>query len=250
MRKGKIAISVNKNLLDIIDSKVDGSVIRSRSQAIEFYLRKGLKDESIDTAVILLKGEHQQIALRSIAGKSLVMSQLNFLAENGIANAYIVTQHTNDIGNLQKELSKSKISVEIVKKDAKGNASALFAVRDKITSDFVAMSGDVYNNFSLRRMVEKHKSSNRIATIGLMSREKASEYGNVILDGDLVIEFIEKPKRTESNVVNAGIYIFKPEIFSMFSQAAVSLERDVFPILAKQRQLLGFFTHGEYRHII
>ena len=32
MKKPKIAISVDKSLLELIDSKVDGSVIRSRSQ--------------------------------------------------------------------------------------------------------------------------------------------------------------------------------------------------------------------------
>ena len=36
MSKPKIAISLDKSLLELVDSKVDGSVIRSRSQAMEF----------------------------------------------------------------------------------------------------------------------------------------------------------------------------------------------------------------------
>ena len=66
MRKPKIAISLDNQLLKLIDSKVDGNVIRSRSQAMEFYLRKGIQDQSIDTAVILLRGEHQSISLKKI----------------------------------------------------------------------------------------------------------------------------------------------------------------------------------------
>jgi len=37
IKKPKIAISLDKSLLDLVDSKVDGSVIRSRSQAMEFF---------------------------------------------------------------------------------------------------------------------------------------------------------------------------------------------------------------------
>ena len=39
MKKPKIAISLDKPLLDLIDSKVDGSILRSRSQAMEFFLK-------------------------------------------------------------------------------------------------------------------------------------------------------------------------------------------------------------------
>ncbi len=50
-----------------------------------------------------------------------------------------------------------------------------------------------------------------------------------------------------SNVVNAGIYIFKPEVFELFSGVS-SLEKGLFPKLARIKQLVGFFTHGEYVH--
>ena len=64
MKKPKIAISLDQSLLDQVDSKVDGSIIRSRSQAIEYFLRKGLKESSIDIAVLMIKGEHQKNSLK------------------------------------------------------------------------------------------------------------------------------------------------------------------------------------------
>ena len=48
--------------------------------------------------------------------------------------------------------------------------------------------------------------------------------------------------------MNAGIYIFNPEIFELLDDAA-SLEKDIFPKLAKIHQLAGFFVHGEYVHV-
>lgn len=248
MRKSKIAISVDKALLELIDSKIDGSVMRSRSQAIEYFLKKGLQEQSVNTAVLLLKGEHQPFALKDIRGSSLIKQQISFFLKYGIKALYIVTQHTKNMNLLLNEVSGAKINVEIIERQAKGNADALKAVKEKISNSFIVMSGDTYNNFDLLKMVKKHLESEKLATMGLMTREKAGSYGTAILDGDLIVDFQEKPRHYSTNIVNAGIYIFKPEIFGLFENA-VSLERDLFPKLARINQLVGFFTYGEYIHI-
>ncbi|MBW2974420.1 hypothetical protein KY366_01765 [Candidatus Woesearchaeota archaeon] len=248
MKKPKVAISLDKSLLDQIDSKVDGSVIRSRSQAIEYFLRKGLKESSVDAAVLLIKGEHQGSLLKELKGKSLLRQQIAFFASNGIKTVYIVTQHTSHINKILLETEDSPIEVKLVQKEVKGNADALMALKSKLDGNFVVMSGDTYNNFNLLRMVKKHLELGKLSTMGLMSIDKPSRYGNAVLDGDLIIEFMEKPKSAASNVVNAGIYIFKPEVFELFENVC-SLERDLFPKLARMGQLVGFFTHGEYLHM-
>ena len=248
MKKSKIAISVDTSLLKLIDSKVDGSVIRSRSQAIEYFLKKGLQEQSVSSAVLLLKGEHQHFALKEIKGSSLVKQQINFFSKYGIKTLYIVTQHTKNMNMFLDEVSNAKINVEIIEKQGKGNADVLKAVKSRINGNFVVMSGDTYNNFDLLKMIKKHMESEKLATMGLMTREKTSSYGTAILDGDLIVDFKEKPKHYSTNIVNAGIYLFKPEVFELFEDA-VSLEKDLFPKLAKIKQLVEFFTYGEYMHV-
>ncbi len=248
MTKPKIAISLDKSLLNLVDSKVDGSVIRSRSQAMEFFLKKGLQEQSINTAVLLIKGEHQKNLLKKLKGKSLLKNQLEFFVKNGINNVYIVTQHTKNINLLLNEISDAKINVEVVETNAKGNAEALQSVKEKIKNSFIVMSGDTYNNFDLLKMIKKHLELDKMTTMGLMTREKISGYGTAILDGDLIVDFQEKPKQSSTNIVNAGIYIFKPEVFELFENAN-SLEKDLFPKLARLKQLIGFFTYGEYEHL-
>ena len=228
MIKNKIAISIDRSVLRMVDSKIDGSMLRSRSQAIEYFLRKGIEGDSITTAVLLLKGTQQDALLQTFKGKTLVKNQIEFLSSNGIKKIYLVTQ--NPGRELREELIDT--NVEIIEKEARGN--------------FVVMSGDTYNNFDLIKMAVKHGSLNKLATMGLMTREKASDYGTAILDGDLIIDFREKTKTLSSHIVNAGIYIFKPEIFELIS--GNSLEKDLFPKLAKIKELVGFFTYGEYEH--
>jgi NDP-sugar pyrophosphorylase family protein len=249
MKKDKIAISVDNSLLKTIDSKVDGSVIRSRSQAIEYFLKKGLQEQSINTAVLLLKGEHQVSALKEFNGISLMKKQIAFFAGHRIKTVYVVTQHTGKMNDLLNEISNSQINVKILEKEAKGNADALEAVKGKVDNSFIVMSGDTYNDFDLLKMIKKHKASEKIATMGLMTREKISAYGTAILDGDLIVDFQEKPKASATNIVNAGIYIFNPEVFELFRDVS-SLEKDLFPKLAGLKQLVGFFTYGEYIHIV
>ena len=247
MKKSKIAISVDTSLLKLIDSKVDGSVIRSRSQAIEYFLKKGLQEQSVSSAVLLLKGEHQHFALKEIKGSSLVKQQINFFSKYGIKTLYIVTQHTKNMNMFLDEVSNAKINVEIIEKQGKGNADVLKAVKSRINGNFVVMSGDTYNNFDLLKMIKKHMESEKLATMGLMTREKTSSYGTAILDGDLIVDFKEKPKHYSTNIVNAGIYLFKPEVFELFENVG-SLEKDLFPKLARLKQLIGFFTYGDYDH--
>lgn len=247
-RKPKIAISLDKPLLDLIDSKVDGNVIRSRSQAMEFFLRKGLKEQSINTAVILLRGIHQPISLKNIKGTSLIKNQLDFFYKNNINNIFIITQHTKNMNLFLNELTDSRLNIKVIEKDVKGNANALEAIKDKLKGSFVVMSGDTYNNFDLIKMAQKHLEMDKMATMGLMTREKITGYGTAILDGDFIIDFQEKPKQSSTNIVNAGIYIFKKEVFELFENVN-SLEKDLFPKLARMKQLIGFFTYGEYMHL-
>ena len=248
MKKPKIAISLDKPLLDLIDSKVDGNVIRSRSQAMEFFLRKGLREQSINTAVILLRGEHQSIALKNIKGSSLIKNQLDFFYQNNMNNIFIITQHAKNMNLFLNEANDPRLNIEIIEKDARGNANALESIKNKIKNSFVVMSGDTYNNFDLIKMAKKHLELDKMATMGLMTREKISGYGTAILDGDFIVDFQEKPKQSSTNIVNAGIYIFKPEIFELFENVN-SLEKDMFPKLARMKQLIGFFTYGEYAHL-
>ena len=248
MKKIKIAISLNQSLLDIVDTKIDGSIIRSRSQAIEHFLTQGLKEEFINYGVIFLKGEHQKYAITEIKGKLLIQHHFDLLESVGINNVFIVTQHNKYSDELQKEVSKSKLNVKIIEKDARGTGGALFSIKELLgNNDFIALSGDILNKFDLRHMIKKHLEFKKIATMGLVSRLDTELRGTAVLDGDLIIDFKEKVKDTESNIVNAGIYVFSHQVFTYMDKDTISLESDLFPKLAYLKQIVGFFTHGEFQ---
>jgi len=247
MKKNKIAISIDQPLLELIDSKVDGSIIRSRSQAIEFFLRKGIGEQTIKDAVLLVHKKDFTLLLNDFQGEKLIIKHLKFLIENSIRNIYMVTQPNDKINEVNKLISQLKIKINYVyEKEPKGTASALNLVKDYLKENFIVINGDTYNEFNLRKMLNKHTSSNKVATIGLITSKTPANYSSVTLEGDTVI-FFQNKEKTESYIINAGIYIFKPDIFNYLKNAG-SLEREVFPNLTQINELQGYFTYGEYRH--
>ena len=248
MKKPKIAISMDKSLLNLIDSKVDGSVVRSRSQAIELYLKKGLEEQLITTAVLMIRGDQIQYLLKDIKGKSLIKKQIDVFVKNGIKTLYILTHPNKNSGKVRQELIDSALDVKLVEKDVKGTAKALLSIRNELKQNFIVMSGDTFVDFDMQKMIQKHLVQAKLGTMALMTKGKPSSYGNAIVDGDLIVDYEEKPKSFTTFIVNAGIYIFKPEIFELFEGIA-SLEKELFPKLSRIHQLVGFFIHGEYVHV-
>ena len=109
------------------------------------------------------------------------------------------------------------------------------------------MNGDVITNIQLREMFEKHKASGAIVTDALCEVQDSSRFGAVEVDSALrIIRFVEKPNvKNLSRLINAGIYLIERSLLKMIpSGRKVSLEREIFPHLAKRRKLAGFCTSG------
>lgn len=231
--KEKIAISLNPDIVKEVDALIDGTAIRSRSQAIEVLVRRGIDSGDVREAVIMVSSEHRATPLRQFKKTTLLAEQVQFLRANGIESVIV--------------LSPERIDVpypNIVAKE-RHNGDALRAAQSATTGDFAVLGGDIYASFDLRDMIRKHHASRKLATIALMSAETPSKYGTAIMEGDLVVAFQEKPKAPKSHIVNAGIYVFSRGIFKYLRG---SLERDVLPELARRRELVGYVTMGEYVH--
>ncbi|MAG20130.1 hypothetical protein CL618_01725 [archaeon] len=240
--KEKIAISIDSSLLSLIDSLSNSP----RSQTIESLLKQAMKKQPISTAILLIHKNDQKHLLKQIDSFPLIQHHFNFLTKNKIKQLYIITEPTSTIQTIIKELPKN-IKTEIIsEKTQQGTASALSLLKTKIKHSFILINGDTFNDFSIQNMINEHLNSNKLITMGLISSQTPHKRGAVTLDGNSVIDFKEK-QETPSNIINAGIYIIKPEIFSLLKNKK-SLEKEIFPELAKQKQIQGFFTFGNFVH--
>lgn len=126
------------------------------------------------------------------------------------------------------------------------NAYSLFR---KAPSPFFVFNGDIISDLNLEKMLEIHKNAGACATIALVKVSNPSAYGLVLTDADMKIKkFIEKPKPEEivTDAINAGVYVFSPEIFDAIPpDRPVSLERAVFPYLLESgKKFMGYVHYG------
>jgi len=130
-----------------------------------------------------------------------------------------------------------------------GTAGPIRLAANLLSKDdpFFVINGDIVSDIDIRRMLAVHKEKKADATIALVSVPDPSHYGSVLTNSDGVVrKFAEKSGTTSStNLVNAGVYVISPSVVGHIPIGRpVSLERDVFPRLAENRQMHAWIHSG------
>ena len=145
------------------------------------------------------------------------------------------------------EALDSEVEVVVVNEPQPlGTGGAIKNVEDHVSGPFAVANGDVVDQLDFAAFLKFHRRHKGIGSLGVGSVEDPTAYGVVALDGDRITRFVEKPQETEapSNLVNAGRYLFEPEVFDVIpASRVVSLEREVFPELIP-RGLYAFRETG------
>jgi len=125
-----------------------------------------------------------------------------------------------------------------------GGPIKLASKMTRITETFIAMNGDIITNIDFKKMLQTHKDSKSEITDALREVQDPSRFGVVQLDAmSRIIRFVEKPNKADapSRLINAGIYLIEPSVLKRIpAERKVSLEREIFPVIAQLRKLGGF----------
>lgn len=134
-----------------------------------------------------------------------------------------------------------------------GTAGPLALARAHLTADnepFFMFNSDVICDFPLDSMLAFHRKHGGEGTILVTEVQDPSKYGVVISDADGQIQqFIEKPQVFVSNKINAGIYLFTVDILKRIELKPTSIERDIFPLIAKDKKLYSMVLQGYWMDI-
>lgn len=118
-----------------------------------------------------------------------------------------------------------------------------------VTGTFVVANGDIITTLPIADLVAAHRQGGAAATLHLTPVADPSAYGVVEIDDVRVRRFVEKPRpgETDSNLVNAGTYVFEPGVLELIPPLErVSVERVVFPALAQRGDLAGYATDDDW----
>ncbi len=248
--KKKISASIDAELLKKLDSLIDGNSIRNRSQAIE-YLIKNAPQQDIKIGVILAGGDKQKLKFKNtykplfkIDGKEIILHTVEKLKNAGVKKIYIISNSIiNEISKIVSNIDD--IDISFIVDDSKGTSGALYKLK-KISEPMIVVSGDVYFDFDLKKMIDFHKSKKSSVTIAVTTTDISHSKDSIEIEGDKIIKFEYKPKKP-SYYSNAGIYIFEPDALTYILSEG-SLERDVFPKLSKMGKLMAYLISGKWFH--
>src|SRR3989344_1476610 len=257
--KERITITLEKDVIEQVDKRINGDEIKNRSQEIENILKKALGTEMPKKAVILAGGQGTRLrpltnnipkALIDIHGKTITEHILDLFKKYGIRDIILsVGYMKGKIKDYFGDGSRFGVNITYIEEDKPlGTAGPLRLAKHMLNESFIVSNGDELKKINIPRMYRLHKRKNALITIALTTVNDPSMYGVARLDGSRIIEFVEKPKKEEapSNLINAGFYIIEPEVIDMIHKGFVMFEKDVFPKLAKQGKVRGFPFSGQW----
>jgi mannose-1-phosphate guanylyltransferase len=132
-----------------------------------------------------------------------------------------------------------------VEKSLLGSAGGVKRLQSFFDETFLVYYGDVFTRADLRSMIDFHKQTGTVATMGLYRVPDPWNRGIVQLDeAQTIVRFVEKPPRDQvfSDLANAGIYVLEPEVLNYIpAEQPYDFGRDVFPdMLARGARVAGY----------
>ncbi len=174
-----------------------------------------------------------------VVNRPILWHVLRLLKKNDFEDAFITLHYLADqITSAFGDGSDYGLKIHYSFEDRPlGTAGSVKALENELTETFLVISGDVMTDFALTELIDFHKRSGSVATIGLARVENPLEYGVVLTDDQgRITKFLEKPGWSEvfSDTVNSGIYILEPEVLrSVEEDKPWDFSKDLFPRLLK-----------------
>ena len=194
--------------------------------------------------------------LLPIAGRPHIEHVLDLLARHGVTDIVLLSSYLAEAFAAVIERAHERgIEIEVaLETEPLGTAGALKNAEHLVDDDtFYAFNGDVLTDVDLTVLLEFHRASGAEGTILLTPVEDPSAYGVVPTDEKgRVTGFVEKPAPADAvtNEINAGVYVLEPSVLgSIPSGRAVSIEREVFPVLAERGDLYARSTDAYWMDI-
>ncbi len=200
-------------------------------------------------------------SLMPLVNKPVIERQMLLLKSAGVKEIILgVSIMADTLQNYFKDGKNLGIKIQYTdEKEPLGTAGAIKLAEDYLKDDkFFMLNGDVILNFDFKEMIKAHEKYQGIGIIASKIVPDPSRYGVIIAEkeSNKILKFLEKSEYIPPNgknipmPINAGVYILESEIFQYIEpKRKISIEREVFPILAKEGNLYHYPISGIWKDI-
>ncbi len=180
----------------------------------------------ITTGVVLAAGEgtrlrpmtaHRPKTMLPAADRPILEHVLDVLVGCGIERLCLVVGYRRE--RIQEHFGHRYRDVPISyvhQKKQLGSAHALQQVEGEIDGPILVLNGDRVID---ERIVEDVLTGfDGEPTLSVLEHPTPTEYGAVVVSGDRLTEFVEKPDSDDFRLINAGVYAFDSSVFDAISR--------------------------------
>lgn len=177
-------------------------------------------------AVILAAGEGQRLRpltytrpkhMIPIGGRPILEHLMNALKAIDLEEILVVVNYRADaIKGYFGDGSNFGVKIRYVHQvETRGTADAILAVEGHVEEPFLAVNGDLLISSNIvKPVIDAFMKGEADAVVAAAMVERPEHFGVLKVDGGRLLGIVEKPpSEAAGRLVNAGIYVFSPEIF-------------------------------------
>jgi len=169
--------------------------------------------------------------LLPIANKPMSQYALEDLIDSGITDIAIIIGdiYPNMVKEFYGDGKKFGINIKyIFQKEPKGIAHAIRLCKDFVENEkFVVYLGDNLLKDGIKKHVNRFSKSNVDAMILLSKVDNPPKFGVAVIENNMIIKIIEKPKKFLSDLAVTGIYFLNSKIFDMIDMLKPSWRNEL-----------------------
>jgi mannose-1-phosphate guanylyltransferase len=115
---------------------------------------------------------------------------------------------------------------------------------------FFMLNSDIISKYPFAELLAFHRAKGGEGTIMSWDVQDPSRFGVILSDdSQRITKFVEKPTTFVGRSINAGHYIFEPSIIERVRPEPMSIEREVFPAMARDGALFVMPLEGIWMDI-
>ena len=179
-----------------------------------------------------------------VNGKPFLSYQIDWLESQGVRQMYLAVHYMAERFHAYVQtLNQRAIEVHIVEEaEPLGSGGAVKNVVTLIESqrDVLVVNGDTHFSLDLRQPVKDFKKLSCRALVVTAPANEATQVGVVSLEGRRVTKFRRGEGDRDGGYVHCGLSLLRAEVLTASRGKAFSLEADLFPQLAEQRELFAY----------
>ena len=159
------------------------------------------------------------------------------VARHGFINVVLLAGYLGDqlqTYNGRRQVAGREVEITVhVEAQPMGTAGALLPLVGAVDDMLLLLNGDSWCDIDLRAFATALPDW-AVARLALNRSTNVGRFGVVEFHNGRVTHFAERDPNARAGYINAGIYLFRRSLIARITSTPCSLERDIFPVLARE----------------